>query len=440
MLTASRSHTRRKADGMDPVSYFALQPLSELALWFWRAERRTEFLWREQFDTYLLPPIFDGLQAVRNAARPDEGLALAEERELVDEELYTQEIIDLIREFMEINWLPGSVQRFGQTKTFGVVRAEFRVLPDLPEQLRQGVFATERTFPAWVRFSGPGPYAPPDLYDFGQCSIGIKLMDVSGPKLLDDERFTQDLILVSPASFITPNVRENAKLQRFALDRTNLFYFLNPRDPHLFAAAFQALYSRMHSSPLETRYYSNVPFLLGEGQAVEYSLRARDQSKTRIPARPGDNYLREAMTRTLAAGEWSFDFMVQTQTDAHRMPVEDAMVKWPEKLSPYVPIAELRLLQQTFDSAEQLEFADHLSYNPWHSLEAHRPLGNQNRARKRIYYELAHLRQSMNDRSHIEPDGSERFPGTGSPRPVAVAPARKRTANTRRGTTSPASS
>jgi hypothetical protein len=311
---------------------------------------------------------------------------------------------------MKGNWLPGGVQRFGQTKTYGVVRGEFRVLPGVPDHLRRGIFAHERTFPAWVRFSGPGPYAPPDLYDFGQCSIAIKLMDVPGPKLLDDERFTQDLIMVSPASFVTPNVQENAKLQRYVRSRSNLFYFINPADTHLLAAFMQSLYSRMHTSPLETRYYSNVPFLLGDGQAVEYSLRPQSPKRTKIPVRASDNYLREAMARTLAAGDWNIDFMVQVQTDPHRMPIEDATVKWPEHISPYVPVAELHLPRQRFDSAEQLAFADNLSFNPWHSLEAHRPLGNQNRARKRMYYELARLRQSMNQAPHIEPTGGEQFP------------------------------
>ncbi|MEA2198206.1 MAG: hypothetical protein QOJ25_2257 [Solirubrobacteraceae bacterium] len=399
---------------MKALTYFGLEPISELGIWGWRLERRTEFLWREQFDRYLLPPAFAAVQALQNARRRDEGLAIAEERELPDEERCIQEIIDEIAAFMKENWLPGGVQRFGNTKTFGVVRGEFHVLPGLPDNLRHGVLAHERTYPAWVRFSGPGPYAPPDLYDYGQCSVGIKLMDVPGPKLLDDERSTQDLILVSPASFVTPNVQENAKLQRYVRSRSNLFYFLNPADSHVLAAVTQALFSRMHTSPLETRYYSNVPFLLGDGQAVEYSLRPRSSKRTKIPMRAADNYLREAMARTLASGDWVIDFMVQVQTDPHRMPIEDATVKWPEHLSPYVPVAELRLPRQRFDSPEQLAFADNLSFNPWHSLAAHRPLGNQNRARRRMYQELARLRQSMNQAPHIEPTGAEQFPDAAS--------------------------
>jgi hypothetical protein len=390
-------------------TFLVLRPLSDLFLWLWRLERRVEFLYRPRFDRWARGPLFALLQAAQNALRHDEHLALAEERMLPDEESYTQAIIDELARFTRENWLPGSAQRFGNTKTFGVLRGEFTVLPDLPVGLRHGLFAEPRTYPAWVRFSGPGPYAPPDLEDLGQCSVAIKVMGVAGPTLLEDERSTQDLILVSPASFVTPDIRENARMQRWVRAKAPLGYLVDPVGRHLLHLAMQLLYSPMHSSPLEVRYYSNVPFLLGEGQAVQYSLEPRSRARSRIPAHPSENYLREAMVRTLAGADWSFDFMVQVQTDPHRMPIEDATVKWPERLSPYVPVARLRLPAQRFDSDAQLAFADVLRYNPWHSLPAHRPLGNSNRARRRMYAELATLRQAMNRVEHVEPTGAETF-------------------------------
>ena len=41
-----------------------------------------------------------------------------------------------------------------------------------------------------------------------------------------------------------------------------------------------------------------------------------------------------------------------------------------------------------------------------------RRLGNQNRARRRMYTELSRLRQSMNQAPHIEPTGAEQFPAS----------------------------
>ncbi|MCW2622331.1 MAG: hypothetical protein JWL64_1933 [Frankiales bacterium] len=391
------------------LSFLVLRPASDLFLWAWRIERRTEFLWRAPFDRTLRPGLFGAAQFLHNVGRKDEHLALAEERELPDEEQLTQAIIDEISAFTRENWLPGGAQRFGNTKTYGVVRAQFSVPEDLPPQLRHGLFSRPGTYRAWVRFAGPGPYAPPDLEDYGQCSVAIKVLGVDGEKLLDEERQTQDLILVTPASFVTPNIRENAKLQRWVRAKAPLGYVLSRGDRHILQFVMQLLYSPMHSSPLEVQYYSNVPFLLGEGQAVQYSLKPRGRGRTRIPVRPGENYLRDAMVRTLADGPWEFDFMVQVQTDPHRMPIENASVHWPEKLSPYVPVARVTLPAQRFDSDAQLAFADVLRFNPWHSLREHRPLGNSNRARRTMYRELATLRQAMNGRRHVEPTGDERF-------------------------------
>jgi hypothetical protein len=409
--SASQARRRRLLSPQGFITFVFLRPLSDLFLWVWRLERRVEFLYRPLFDRWLRPPLFEWAQALQNSRREDEHLALAEERLLPGEEHYTEEIIDELAKFTRENWLPGAAQRFGNTKTFGVLRAEFTVLPDVPESLRHGLFAEPRTYPAWVRFSGPGPYAPPDIEDYGQCSVAIKVMEVPGPKLMDDERFTQDLILVSPASFVTPNVRENSTLQRWVRAKAPLTYAINPFDSHLLHLFMQLLYSPVLANPFEVQYYSNVPFLLGADQAVQYSLKPCSRARTRIPARPAENYLRDAMIKTLDAGPWLFDFMVQPQTDSFLMPIEDATVKWPENLSPYAPVARLLLPPQRFDSDEQLAFADALSYNPWHSLPEHKPLGNSNRARKRMYWQLARLRQTMNQVEHIEPTGKEQFPG-----------------------------
>jgi hypothetical protein len=404
----------RRGGVLDPeglLTFLVLRPVSDLFVWLWRLERRLEFLYRPQFDKWARPPLFALLQALQNALRHDEHLQLVEERMLPGEELLIRAIIDELTKFTRENWLPGAAQRFGNTKTLGVVRGEFTVLPEVPRHLTHGVFAKPRTYPAWVRFSGPGPYAPPDLEDLGQCSVAIKLIGVEGPKLMDEERATQDLILVSPASFVTPNIRENAELQRWVRAKAPLGYFFNPFGRHLLHLMMQLLYSPMLTSPLEVQYYSNVPFLLGEGQAVQYSLRPTSAARSKIPVRPSENYLQEAMVRTLRKGDWTFDFMVQVQTDPHRMPIEDATVKWPERLSAYVPVAQLRLPAQRFDSDAQLAFADVLRYNPWHSLPAHKPLGNSNRARRRMYWELAELRQAMNQVEHVEPTGEEAFEG-----------------------------
>jgi hypothetical protein len=282
----------------------------------------------------------------------------------------------------------------------------------VPEHMRRGIFAEPRTYRAWVRFSGPGPYVTPDIDDVGFMSMTIKLMGVPGPKLLDDERSTQDLLAVSTPTFVTPDTRANAKLQQWSYKNAPVFYFVNLREPHILDSIMQLLWTKTQTSPLESEYFSCVPYLLGDGQAMQYSFRTRLTTRTRVPRlplRPPDNYLRDAMVATLAERDVEFDILLQLQTDPHRMPIENNAVLWPTKLSPRVPAAVLRIPRQTFDSPEQLAFARVLSYNPWHCIPEHRPLGNQSRARRRMYGELSRMRQRMNSVEHYEPTGDERF-------------------------------
>jgi hypothetical protein len=238
-------------------------------------------------------------------------------------------------------------------------------------------------------------------------------MAVDGPKLLDDEQRTQDFSGISAPTFTTPNIVENLQLQSQIRKGTPILYFLSLRRPHLLDALMQALYAKAQRNPLYERYWSCSSYALGPGQAIHYSFMPVEQRHTPFPRHPGPNYLREAMAATLAERDVVFDMALQRQTHARRMPIEDDGVEWPERLSPFVPVARLRLPRQRFDSPAQLAFADNLAINPWHSLEAHRPLGNQNRARRQIYIELSRLRQEFNGSAHIEPTGAEAFDGEG---------------------------
>jgi hypothetical protein len=358
---------------------------------------------RNAFDSVFREPLFAAAQFFVNLGRKDERLRLAEEKPLPDEEEITRQITDRMCAFLSKHYGGGVALRAGNTKTHGLVKAEFVVEPGLPDELRQGVFREARTYKTWVRFAGPGPFAPADVDDNGVLSISLKLMGVEGEKLLDDEKMTQDFTGISAPTFTTPNVRENLKLQKRIGDGTPVLYFLNPFDSHLLDAVMQGLYAKLRGNPLEAEYFSCVPYLFGEGRAVKYSIKPRARARTRVPRRPPANYLREAMAKTLGEGEAVFDFAVQLQTDSHRMPLEDASVRWPEKHSPYRKVATLRIPAQKFDSPEQLNFDRNLSFNPWHCIAAHRPLGNQNRARKIIYLETSKFRQHMNGDERVEP-------------------------------------
>jgi hypothetical protein len=377
-----------------------------------RFERRFDPWLRPPFDAVLRDPLAKLTTALINLQRPNEGLKIAEEKALPDEEEFLNSIISTFEQQMRKLWKPGGFERGGNTKTHGIVRGEFIVHDNLPAEFRHGIYAQPRTFPAWVRFSGPGPYVTPDIDDVGFMSISIKLIGVPGPKLMEEEKHTIDMFGVSTPTFVTPDTKANAQLQRESLKNAQIFYFLNFRRPHVLDMIMQSLFIKTQSSPFEAPYFSCVPYLLGEGRAMQYSVWPKSKKRTpipRLPFRPPDDYLRDAMVASLAEGDVELDFRLQLQTDPHLMPIENNAVLWPERLSPRVSVATLRLPKQKFDSPAQMEFAKKLSYNPWHTIAEHRPLGNQSRARQRMYYELSKLRHTMNAVPHFEPTGDEVF-------------------------------
>ena len=390
------------------------------------AERRVDPYFRPAFDAVFRTALSNVTTALINRRRHDDGLAIAEERIQPEEDAHVDAIIAAFTAQMRKLWNPGYFERGGNTKTHGIVRAELTIRDDLPPAMRRGIFAEPRTYPAWVRFAGPGPYITTDIDDVGFMSIGVKVMGVPGPKLLDDEKHTQDMLGVSTPTFVTPDTRANVQLQQWSYKNASIFYFYNFTESHVLDSIMQFLWTKTQSSPLEGAYFSCVPYLLGEGQAMQYSFQPRLPTRSRVPRlpfRPPDNYLRDAMAATLAVRDVEFDILLQRQTDPFLMPIENNAVLWPTRLSPRVPAAVLRIPRQTFDSPEQMAFARVLTYNPWHCLPEHRPLGNQSRARRRMYWALSRLRQEMNGVEHYEPTGREEFPGS-PPLPTPPSEAR----------------
>lgn len=376
-------------------------------------ERRLEPFFRRPVNALTREPTAHFIQYLKNRSRPDLGLGLAEEKIFDWEEEALQKIIDEMRDQMNSHFQPGAYERGGNTKTHALVRAEVTVNADLPDNMRKGVFAIERTYPAYVRFAGPGPDVPEDIRDVGFGSMSVKLMDVPGPKLMDEEQFTVDWPAVVTPTFVTPNAQENAKLQYWSTIDEPIWYFLNPFDSHIRDFLMQGLWNETQYNPLGQRYYSCVPYLLGKGQAMIYSYKPRTKVRRRIRGAPfgriPPNYLRDNARETLSEKSVEFDLLVQIQTDPHLMPIEDASIRWPTRLSPWVPAARIRIPKQNFDTPEQMSFARKLKFNPWHTLAEHRPLGNQSRARRRMYQELSDFRQQMNVVEHYEPNGHE-FP------------------------------
>ena len=91
-----------------------------------------------------------------------------------------------------------------------------------------------------------------------------------------------------------------------------------------------------------------------------------------------------------------FALQVQRQNAEHYMPIEDTSIEWDEAIAPFETVADIRLPPQDFDSPEQNLACDNLSFNPWHALPEHRPIGGINRLRKAVYEAISSYRLERN--------------------------------------------
>ena len=107
--------------------------------------------------------------------------------------------------------------------------------------------------------------------------------------------------------------------------------------------------------------------------------------------------------KQVGAEDVYFEFGVQLQTDPVEMPVEDPLVMWDEAVSPFKRVAIIRIPKQDIGAKSWVEFAENLSFTPWHSLTEHRPLGSNNRARRGVYEAISKFRHEMNAVPRDEP-------------------------------------
>ena len=339
-----------------------------------------------------------------------EKLDLYREYPQPDEESVAQSIVALMQSQMIKNSRPGRTLRDVHSKHHGCVRGYFLVEPDLPEELRVGVFETPRRYHAWIRFSNSGAFAPVGgvASDFKRDARGmaIKLLDVPGEKLLEDERdaTTQDFLLFTPKMFFTagPGDFHNLMIALTTHKLAMLWYLIT--HPAVTLALYRSL--KKHGNVLELQYYSAVPYAFGS-KAAKYSAKPQRPRATPLPHRPTDKFLRERMIHDLAESDVSFDFMVQLQTDPYVMPIENGLAVWNEALSPFRKVATLVIPKQQFDSPEQRQCCENSSFTPWHSLPEHRPLGALNRVRRIVYQKISEFRHLRNGQPRREPAGVE---------------------------------
>ncbi len=318
--------------------------------------------------------------------------------------------------------------RDAHAKSHGVLKGRIDVYDNLPEPLRQGIFAAPATYPVVLRLST----APGDLHSdriAAPRGMAIKLLGVQGAQLLPGREAarTQDLLLVNHPVIAFGHAAAYLKTQKLLEQHAD--------DPEavrrILAAVAHGGSKALHLLGIENpvvdtlgapnnhilgeTFYSMAAIRYGDYVAKVCAAPLSDNVRalTGQPLRDdaGDSELRDLVVDFFRTQGAEYELRVQLCTDIGKMPIEDASVRWDENDSPYLPVAKLTLpAQEAFSPARRVFADDVLSFNPWQGIAAHQPLGSIMRARIRAYETSTRFRHEMNAQPRIEIDDLAQVP------------------------------
>lgn len=295
----------------------------------------------------------------------------------------------------------------------GVAHGEVRVRPDLPRDLRVGLFGGPDRYPAWVRFSSDIPDGRPDL----KSTVGaaVKLFSVPGVKALapDEGAPTADILFQNFPVFFVDDAAAMCAFTKASLTSPEAAAAWL-RD-HAGTARILAEMQQVVPSVLASAFWSVIPFHFGPDRYCKYKLEPEVVPPGPDPDYADPDYLRADLHARLRGGEARFRILVQLQSDPDAMPLDRATVPWDEALSPPIHVATLLLPQQDTAARGQAEYGETLAFNPWRTPTANAPVGSLAEARGVVYQASAALRRNVNGQPLGEP--SEVRPPTVWPQP-----------------------
>lgn len=311
--------------------------------------------------------------------------------------------------------------RDAHAKSHGALKGTLNVYDDIPDFLKQGVFAKARSYPVVIRVST----SPSTLQsDAVNClrAFAIKLIGVDGPQLLPErkEEKTQDFLLINSKILPFTDVSAYLKGQKINEKRLNGPEFAKILKAQIAGGINGVLSAIGKEIPLLAALASPHTHILGESFHSAGVLRFGDYfgKISLVPLSPNvkafagelidpngrPSILRDLVVDFFNEHEAEYELRVQLCTDLSAMPVEDPSVEWPESLSPHHAIGKITLPVQAAYSAARRNYVDDvLSFNPWHGIEAHRPLGNLMRVRRLAYEASSRLRHELNGVARYEP-------------------------------------
>ena len=319
--------------------------------------------------------------------------------------------------------------RDAHAKSHGILSGQLEVVDTLPPELAQGVFADPATYSAVVRFST----SPGDIFPDGIAALrgmAIKILGVRGEQLLPErpDAATQDFLLCNHPAFAVRDLhayrRQALLLEKSTIHSPEELLRLGTTVLRAGAAVVRRLgadatggaggQAMPQTHPLGETYWSQAALRYGD-HVAKVRVAPASPELTALTGRAIDtgnpSVLRDLVTEHFrrSGGEW--DLQVQLATDLDRTPVEDASVVWPEDHAPFRTVARLTVPpQDTYSPARRVYADDVLSFNPWHGVVEHQPLGSLQRARRPVYDDSIRDRHERNAVPAHEPATVDELP------------------------------
>jgi hypothetical protein len=353
---------------------------------------------------------------------------------LPDEEESINKIVDDLRKNNELQFKKRKKKRKephairdAHAKSHGILVGELRVHPDLPDHLRQGMFAEPgKTYQVIARLSSTSGAIRSERVR-GVRGLGLKVLGVQGRRA--DPHFkepNQDFVFVTEPEFLFKDALDYSKsgmLTAKILARTPdpVMIVANTvlRGARRILAVFGAelpkklaVFADENYNILGQTFFTAAPIVYGK-YIAKISVAPSSKSVTALidtTVTPGKESLTKAVEDFVRTNSAEYVVSAQLCTDKTTMPIEDAKVPWSTEDSPYQRIATITYPAQNTNGKKRQEFGENLTFNSWRAIEDHRPLGSINRLKKKVYEESSKFRHERNEAERLEPSTTAGIP------------------------------
>jgi len=355
--------------------------------------------------------------------RYSDGVETIRQGEAETSEQIAATVLDIVK---KVGARQRHIVRAVHAKSHGLLKAEVTVLPALREELRQGLFAKAASYSAVMRFStDPGDILSDHIST--PRGLAIKVIGVEGEMLPNHVgQVTQDFVFRNSSTFAAHADDFLKGLQLFARhvnDADALKQVISSaaqRAEETLELAgqqsgFLKSFGHPPTHPLGETYHTAAPLRFGDYfgkmRLVPVSDNLIALRGKHIDHPQSWNSVKDSIVTFFHKETAVWELRVQLCTDLTKMPVEDTSVEWDERLSPSLAVACITAQpQNAYSDARRVWIDEELSFNPWHSLVSHRPLGNIMRARLNSYQASSDFRRTAEGRSAVEPRSIEELP------------------------------